>query len=236
MIKNSITHKKKVIEIPDTHALLSASSAKRWIACQPSARIAAEFPERESEAAIAGTVAHAQAEKWFLDGVVPTDPYVLQYVAAVTCYVREMQDPTMLIEHQVNFSHIAPKGFGTADCIIYNRDTLHIMDFKYGDAVRVDAKDNPQMALYALGAIRKLKIQPISIKMTIFQPRMDNVSTWAIDMPELQRIGNHIRKRADMAWNGKGELASGDHCTFCPYRNLCPAFKEYFNETYLTTF
>ena len=218
------------------HALLSASSAKRWIACPPSARIAAEFPDRESEAALVGTLAHAQAEKWFLDGVTPTDPYVLRYVAAVTGLVREMESPTLLIEQRIDFSHIAPKGFGTADCIIYNRDILHIIDFKYGDGVLVEAGDNPQMALYALGAIRQLKIIPNSIRMTIFQPRMDNVTTWEVDMHRLQQIGNHIRKRADLAWKGKGELVAGDHCTFCPYRNLCPEFKSYFNSQYLITF
>ena len=218
------------------HALLSASSAKRWIACPPSARIAAEFPDRESEAAVAGTIAHAQAEKWFQDGVTPTDPYVLRYVAAVTCLVREMENPTLLIEQRVDYSHIAPKGFGTADCIIYNRDVLHIIDFKYGDGVLVEADDNPQMALYALGAIRQLKIIPKSIKMTIFQPRMDNLTTWEVDMTQLQQIGNHIRKRADLAWKGKGELATGDHCTFCPARNFCPEFKKYFDYQYLATF
>ena len=218
------------------HALLSASSAKRWIACPPSARIAAEFPDRESEAAVAGTIAHAQAEKWFLDGVVPTDAYVTQYIGWVIATIKLIDDPTLLIEQRVDYSHIAPKGFGTADCIIYNKDILHIIDFKYGQGVLVEAGDNPQMALYALGAIRQLKIIPKSIMMTIFQPRMDNLSTWEVDMSQLQRIGNHIRKRADLAWKGKGELVTGEHCTFCPARNFCPEFKKYFEEQYLTTF
>ena len=218
------------------HALLSASSAKRWIACPPSARIAAEFPDRESEAAVAGTIAHAQAEKWFQDGVTPTDPYVLRYVAAVTCLVREMKNPTLLIEQRVDYSHIAPKGFGTADCIIYNRDILHIIDFKYGENVLVEADYNHQLSLYALGAIRQLKIIPKSIKMTVFQPRMDNVSTWTCTMPELQHIGRMINHGAEKAWRGEGRLEAGDHCTFCPARNFCPEFKKYFEYQYLATF
>ena len=185
---------------------------------------------------MAGTIAHAQAEKWFLDGITPTDPYVLRYVAAITCFVREMENPTLLIEQRVDYSHIAPKGFGTADCIIYNRDILHIIDFKYGQGVLVEAGDNPQMALYALGAIRQLKIIPKSIKMTIFQPRMDNLNTWTIDMPELQSIGRYIKKYADMAWRSDGELHAGSHCTFCPAKNICPEFKKYFKDQYLTTF
>ena len=218
------------------HALLSASSAKRWIACPPSARIAAEFPDKESDAALEGTMAHAQAEKWFQEGVMPTDPYVIRYVAAVTCLVRDMEDPTLLIEQRIDFSHIAPKGFGTADCIIYNKDLLHVIDFKYGQSVLVETENNPQMILYALGAIRQLKIIPKEIKMTIFQPRMDNLSTWTITAVELQKFGQQIKPSAKMAWEGKGELSAGDHCTFCPYKNICPEFKSYFNNQYLITF
>ena len=218
------------------HALLSASSAKRWIACPPSARIAAEFPDKESDAALEGTMAHAQAEKWFQEGVMPTDPYVIRYVAAVTCLVRDMEDPTLLIEQRIDFSHIAPKGFGTADCIIYNKDLLHVIDFKYGQSVLVETENNPQMILYALGAIRQLKIIPKEIKMTIFQPRMDNLSTWTITAVELQKFGQQIKPSAKMAWEGKGELSAGDHCTFCPYKTICPEFKSYFNNQYLITF
>ena len=218
------------------HALLSASSAKRWIACPPSARIAAEFPDKESDAALEGTMAHAQAEKWFQEGVMPTDPYVIRYVDAVTCLVRDMEDPTLLIEQRIDFSHIAPKGFGTADCIIYNKDLLHVIDFKYGQSVLVETENNPQMILYALGAIRQLKIIPKEIKMTIFQPRMDNLSTWTITAAELQKIGQQIKPSAKMAWEGKGELKAGDHCTFCPAKNICPEFKKLFKEKYLITF
>ena len=219
-----------------SHALLSASSAKRWIACPPSARIAAEFPDRESEAALDGTKAHQEAEEYFRYNLTPTDPFVWQYILYIKSQAAMMEDCKMLIEERVSYGHIAEKGFGTADCILYNRETLHIIDFKYGQGVMVEAGDNPQMALYALGAIRQLKITPKSIKMTICQPRMDNLTTWEVDMTKLQQIGNHIRKRADMAWKGKGELVTGEHCTFCPAKNICKEFKDYFTDQYLVTY
>ena len=218
------------------HALLSASSAKRWIACPPSARIAAEFPDRESDAALEGTMAHAQAEKWFMEGIETTDPYVNDYVAYVTRERWVLTDSTLLIEERIDFSHIAKGGFGTADCIIYNKDLLHVIDFKFGQGVMVEAENNPQMILYALGAIRQLKIIPQEIKMTIFQPRMDNLSTWTITAAEMQKLGQQIKPSAKMAWEGKGKLNAGDHCTFCPYKNICPEFKSYFNSQYLITF
>ena len=218
------------------HALLSASSAKRWIACPPSARIAAEFPDRESEAAEVGTKAHQEAEEYFRYNLTPTDPFVWQYILYIKSQAAMMEDCKMLIEERVSYGHIAKKGFGTADCILYNRDTLHIIDFKYGDGVLVEADQNPQPALYALGAIRQFKIIPKEIKMTIFQPRMDNLSTWTITAAELQKLGQQIKPSAKMAWHGEGVLAAGEHCTFCPAKNICPEFKSYFNNQYLITF
>ena len=222
--------------MPSSHALLSASSAKRWIACPPSARIAAEFPDRESEAAEAGTKAHQEAEEYFRYNLTPTDPFVWQYILYIKSQAAMMEDCKMLIEERVSYGHIAEKGFGTADCIIYNKDILHIIDFKYGQGVLVEAGDNPQMALYALGAIRQLKIIPNSIKMTIFQPRMGNLSTWTVSRSELNRFGERISKAAAAAWHGEGVLAAGEHCTFCPYKNICTEFKSYFTDQYLVTY
>lgn len=222
--------------MPDSHALLSASSASRWIACPPSSRIAAQFPDKESEAAIEGTMAHEEAEKWFKDGIKPKDPYVWQYISFVTTSKNAVENSTLLIEERVDFSHIAPRGFGTADCIIHNKDLLHVIDFKYGKGVLVEAQDNPQMILYALGAIHKLNIIPKEIKMTIVQPRINNISTWAIQAKELHKKVPHIKKQAKLAWQGKGEFEAGEHCRFCPFKNICTEFKSYFNSQYLITF
>lgn len=217
------------------HALLSASSSHRWIKCPPSARIAAEFPESTSEAAEEGTAAHKEAEEFFLHWKLPSDPFVKGYVEFIQRLVIGYK-AKLLIEGQADYSHIAPRGFGTADCTIYTSDLLHIVDLKYGQSVKVSAEENTQLILYASGMIRKLKIIPESIRMTIYQPRMDNISTWEISLEELMFYVDQIRPRAHLAWKGQGELSAGDHCTFCPARNFCPEFKKYFEETYLATF
>lgn len=218
------------------HALLSASSAHRWLKCPPSARIAAEFPDRESEAAREGTAAHESAEAFFKQWKIPEDPHVKAYVEYMQELIRQYHPCKYQIELRVDYSHIAPRGFGTADCVIYTKDMLHIVDFKYGKGVRVDAGENSQMILYALGACRTLGIQPSEIRFTIYQPRMDNISTWSLDGEELQHYADKIRPQAGKAWEGKGELEAGDHCTFCPYKTICPEFKQYFNEKYIITF
>lgn len=218
------------------HALLSASSAHRWLKCPPSARIAAEFPDRESEAAREGTAAHEAAEAFFKQWKIPEDPHVKAYVEYVQELTRQYHPCGCQIELQVDYSHIAPRGFGTADCVIYTKDFLHIVDFKYGQGVKVDARENPQMILYALGACRTLAIQPSEIHFTTYQPRMGNISTWSLDGEELYHYADEIRPQARKAWAGKGELDAGDHCTFCPYKAICPEFKSYFTAQYIITF
>lgn len=162
------------------HALLSASSAHRWLNCTPSARLEEQFPDTESEYAKEGTLAHEIAElklrKHFIEPMGPktfatkmnkfkkeelyqeemdehTDTY-LEYVQGVVHSYASR--PHIVIETTLDYSHIVPEGFGTGDCIIIGGDTLHIIDFKYGKGVPVDAVDNPQMKLYALGALKSI--------------------------------------------------------------------------------
>ena len=224
--------------MPEQHALLGASSAHRWLECPPSARIGAEFPSRESEAAEEGTKAHAIAEAILRGESTPdeSNQYILDYVEYCRQLNRIYVGSSMKIEQQLSYSQVAKKGFGTADCIIYTKDYLHIVDFKYGVGLKVEAQDNPQMKLYALGAIFTLKIKPSVIRWTIFQPRIDNIQSSQIEFGELMDWANEVRPKAKEAWNGTGPLKAGDHCTFCPAKNICPEFKKLFTEKYLITF
>ena len=182
---------------PNNHAVLSASSSHRWLNCNPSARLELEFEDRTTSAASEGTAAHALCEHklkrrlklrserpvsvWDSDEMEAcTDDYADFVMENVVRERRRDKDTQVLIEQKLDFSCFVPDGFGTGDCIIVSKGRLHIIDFKYGQGVLVEAEDNPQMKLYALGALGLFeeKYQIKKVKMTIFQPRRENVSTW----------------------------------------------------------
>ena len=184
--------------MPD-HAILSASGAHRWLNCTPSARYELEFEERTSDAAEEGSAAHALCEhklkrklkkrsqrpvsEWDDDEMEEcTDDYVSFVLEQFAAAKQRCNDPLILIEEHLDFSCYVPEGFGTGDCVIIADDNLHIIDFKYGRGVLVNAENNPQMKLYALGALSVYEgIYDIdTVSMTIFQPRRDNVSTWTV--------------------------------------------------------
>ena len=135
----------------------------------------------------------------------------------------------ILIEQKVDFSDYVPNGFGTADCIIVSESKIHIIDFKYGMGVLVDAFDNPQMKCYALGALkifdRLYDIKDVS--MSIFQPRRDNVSTWTVSADELKGWAENVLKpKAELAVKGEGDYCVGGWCTFCKASVRCRARAE----------
>ncbi|MDD3400788.1 MAG: DUF2800 domain-containing protein [Eubacteriales bacterium] len=225
------------------HALLSASSSHRWLNCNPSARLELEFAESESEAASEGTAAHALCEhklrkalkmrskkpvsKYDCDEMdACTDDYVEFVLEALAEAKRECGDPLVLIEQKLDFSCYVPDGFGTGDCIIVADKRLHIIDFKYGQGVLVDAVENPQMMLYALGALRLFDslYDVETVCMTIYQPRRENVSTWTIPVSELlEWTETTLVPKAALAFKGEGEYVPGSWCTFCRAAVKCRA-------------
>ncbi len=225
------------------HAVLSASSAHRWLFCTPSARLEQDFEDTSSEAAAEGTAAHALAEHK-LKRVLkrrskrPASPYdsdemeehTDSYVAFVQEQLAEVKghcrDPIVLIEQRLDLSAYAPESFGTADCIIAGDGTLHVIDFKYGTGIIVDADHNPQMMLYALGALRIFdSLYTINtVAMSIYQPRRENVSTWTISVAELMTWAeDELRPRAKLAFDGEGEYCAGTWCVFCRAAVRCRA-------------
>ncbi len=228
------------------HAVLSASGSHRWLNCLPSARLELEFENNESNAAAEGTAAHALCEHKLKKALhmrskrpVSTyntdemeehsDAYVEFVMEQFELAKQSCTDPLILIEQRLDFSSYVPQGFGTGDCIIIADKRLHIIDFKYGMGVLVDAVDNPQMKLYALGALEiydsLYDIEEIS--MTIFQPRRENVSTWTIPVKELKDWAeNELKPKAKKAYEGEGDYLPGEWCTFCRAAVKCRARAE----------
>ena len=134
--------------------------------------------------------------------------------------------PHIAIERRVDYSTYVPEGFGTADCIIVYGDTLHVVDYKHGKGVPVSADHNPQMMLYALGALNayQLLYSIHTIKMSIVQPRLDSISEWEIKSEELLKWGDEfVKPRAEKAFKGEGDCVPGEHCRFCRAKAICRA-------------
>lgn len=225
------------------HAILSASGAHRWMNCTPSARLEQEFDDNSGEAAAEGTAAHALSEHKLRKALKmrskkPVSPYdsdemdnytdgYVEFVLEVIEQAKKVcSDPLILIEQRLDFSKYVPEGFGTGDCLIIADGTLHIIDFKYGQGVLVSAEDNPQMKLYALGALDLFDgIYDIEmVSMTIYQPRRENVSTSTVSKENLYQWAEEVLKpKAELAFNGDGNYCPGEWCQFCRAAVKCRA-------------
>jgi hypothetical protein len=136
-----------------------------------------------------------------------------------------------LFEQRVDFSDWVPDGFGTADVVILSKNTIHVIDLKFGKGIPVDAKDNSQMRLYGLGAFNELSdLYDIKrVRMTVLQPRLANYSSEELLIFELLRWADEaVVPAAKLAWAGEGVFVPGPHCSssFCKARFTCSARAE----------
>lgn len=232
------------------HALLSASSANKWLNCTPSALLELEFENKTSGFMAEGTLAHSIAEtklnayfwgglnKKQLDAKLNSfkkdsnfDSEMLEHTDTYLDYVKTIAlqyscAPLINIEKRLDYSEFVKEGFGTADCIIIAGDTLHIIDFKYGKGVMVSAENNSQMKLYALGAISNYSLfyNINKVIMSIVQPRLTNISVCEITTEQLIDWGyNVVKPQAEKAFKGEGDFKPGDHCKFCRAKAVCKA-------------
>ncbi len=235
------------------HALLSPSSAHRWVLCTPSARLEEQFPDGGSPYAAEGTLAHELAEiklkrlltkmtasqkagltkherlirddpNYSMETEDATDRYARIVELFTTCFI---DPPVVAIEQKLDLSEWTVDGFGTADCILIGDNELHVIDYKHGKGVPVAAEGNLQMALYALGALRLFEsIYDIkTVRMSIIQPRIRaDADTWETTPEALQRLGKTIATAAKAAYNGQGVYNPGEkQCRFCKARATCRA-------------
>mgnify|MGYP003326185668 FL=1 len=241
------------------HALLSASSSKRWLTCTPSARLEATLPEPKKSASAfdfskEGTMAHSLAEIKLRHHygqigieefereyeIIKNTPYynedfeanVDNYVLYVRSQIGEGDTP--LFEQRVDFSDWVPDGFGTADVVILSKHSIRVIDLKFGRGIPVSALHNTQLRLYALGAYCKFKEEYPEIKevqYVIHQPRLDNISSDGTSVQKLVDWANYfVKPKAKKAWSGTGEFLPGDHCQFCRAKATCRARSDFVNE------
>ena len=225
------------------HAVLSASSSERWLNCPPSARLCEAYEDKGSDYAAEGTDAHALCEfrlKQVLG--IPTDNPIENLswyneemedcAAGYAAYVSELletakqtcADPVVMIEQRVDFSRWVKEGFGTADCIVIADGVLNICDYKNGQGCLVLAERNPQMMLYALGALEIFDgIYDIdTVRMTIYQPRKSNISVYEMDKADLYEWANsELTQKAQLAYEGQGSFSCGEWCRFCKAKAEC---------------
>lgn len=219
------------------HALLSASSAHRWLACPASAVAAEAYPNEQTDFTREGTLAHEVAEvvarekirpETGRDGFAPdVTQEMLECAAGYRDYIQEQtksDSAVVLLEQRVDFSPWVPDGFGTCDCIILQDDTMTVIDYKYGQGVPVSAEGNPQLRLYALGALNDygFAVDVQKVEMHIYQPRINNVSADTITAAELLEWAEKtVKPIAQKAAKGKGGYSAGPHCRFCPHAGRC---------------
>ncbi len=240
--------------MPEIHARLSASGAKKWINCPGSVQMEEQFEDKVSEFAAEGTKAHALGElkikrqlnrikpaeysdKLTELGEIPAD--MTEYAEGYRDFVMERYnevlrttpDAKLLIEQRLDFSRWVPGGFGTGDAVIVGDGALEIIDLKYGTGVKVPAENNPQLRLYALGALELFDfLYDIEVvRTTIYQPRMDNISSENLSLEDLNDWGRAIAERAEKAADDSiTERIAGGHCDsgFCKARAICRAYAD----------
>lgn len=240
---------KKKAAAPDhsarAHALLSPSGASRWLKCTPSAMLEAGEPDKTTSYSEEGTLAHEFAEVYLrgepwmekeLEKLRKHElyaPEMEEYAQGYVNYVNEIapEKAKIIPETKLDLTAYVPEGFGTADCIIIGDGTLTIVDYKYGKGVRVDADNNPQLELYALGALDMYSFafdDIETVRLCIYQPRLDHISEWSLPAAALSAWGSDYAKpQAELAAKGEGEPVAGAHCQFCRYAHKCKALAEY---------
>lgn len=232
------------------HARFSPSAAHRRLNCPPSLVLEEQFQDEESAYAAEGSAGHALAEHlikkhlkirskrpvsdYYSDDLLEAvDEYVSYVIGEIEEAKRTCKAPIFSVEQRVDASEYVDECFGTADMVVVTDKVAHIIDLKLGKGVAVFAEENPQLMIYGLGilSMAELLYDVEIVRMTIFQPRLNNSSTWDIAPDELKNWGEEVLKpRGAMALMGAGDFKSGNWCRFCKARNQCRARAEQFLE------
>ncbi len=235
-----------------THSKFSASGSAKWFLCAGSIEAESGLPNKSSIYADEGTAAHELAEicltmgerasEWVDKNLIDNNAFTVtqemaDYVQVYVDYVKSKKG-MMQVEQYIDFSHVAPDGFGTCDSLVMVNDTLHVIDLKYGKGVRVDAENNTQALLYAIGAIDS---QPwVSFKtivISIVQPRLDHISEWTLSIDEVNAWAEKLTQAAERASLPNAPRTAGEkQCQWCKAKPTCGALKEFAEDAMMSHF
>lgn len=235
------------------HARLSASGSHRWLYCPGSVKAEESLPNTTSYHAEEGTAAHELAElalmgsgnarDWLGKQLPESNAFTVtdEMANAVQVYVDYVRgfSGEHAYEQRIDFGDWVPEGFGTADAVIVQDDKIRVIDLKYGRGLRVDAEENTQAILYALGvyAEHELFIDIKNVVITIVQPRLDHIDEWEISISELLKRGEWIRQRAEEANSPDAERVPGEaQCLWCKAKATCPALMKFTNAAIMSDF
>ena len=233
------------------HAKLSASGSSRWLNCPGSVKAEDGYKDKSSSFAIEGTAAHELADICLKSGDSPekylgetiesivVDSDMVEHVSGYIAYVKSYSGEHFY-ESRVDFSPWVPEGFGTSDAIIIQDNKVIILDLKYGKGVSVDADNNTQGMLYALGVYNDygyLLDGVESFEIHIYQPRTNSFSQWEITLSDLLKWGEWVKLQADLALSNDAERVPGEkQCQWCKAKADCPKLAQFTQEVIMCEF